>query len=184
MTIVCDMGPLQYLVFIGCDYILPALFDRVLTARVVIEKEMQDPATPESVRAWALSPPDWLEIRDPKHVVHIPSLGRTGVRGDGDRAIISLAIEERAAFVLMDDTKARKQVIAKATEHGREMNPLWMLEVLDEAAERGLIKDLPARLATLEHETPLRRRQGPEGHARDVAERPPAKAGPGTGSKN
>ena len=29
-----------------------------------------------------------------------------------------------------------------------------MLEVLDEAAERGLINDLPARLTALEHQTP------------------------------
>jgi hypothetical protein len=34
---VCDMGPLHYLVLIGCDHILPQIFDRVITARVVIE---------------------------------------------------------------------------------------------------------------------------------------------------
>src|SRR5208337_497993 len=49
MIAVCDMGPLQYLVLIGCDHILPRIFDRVITARVVIEKEMSDPRTPEPV---------------------------------------------------------------------------------------------------------------------------------------
>ena len=46
MTVVCDMGPLQYLVLIGCDHTLPLLFGRVLTARVVIEKETRDPRMP------------------------------------------------------------------------------------------------------------------------------------------
>jgi len=31
MTVVCDMGPLQYLILIGCDHVLPALFEDVLT---------------------------------------------------------------------------------------------------------------------------------------------------------
>ncbi len=50
MIVACDMGPLQYLILIGCDHVLPALFHRVLTARVIVEKEMNDPATPEPVR--------------------------------------------------------------------------------------------------------------------------------------
>jgi hypothetical protein len=32
MIAVCDMGPLHYLVLIGCDHILPRIFDRVITA--------------------------------------------------------------------------------------------------------------------------------------------------------
>ena len=96
MIVVCDMRPLHYLILIGCDHVLPSLFDRILTARVVVEKEMSDPATPEPVRRWAANPPHWLEVRDPKHKEDIPSLGKSGVRGDGDRAVISLALEERA----------------------------------------------------------------------------------------
>jgi hypothetical protein len=70
---VCDMGPLHYLVLVGCDHILPRIFDRVITARVVIEQEMADPRTPVSVRQWATSPPPWLEILDPKQVEAVPS---------------------------------------------------------------------------------------------------------------
>ncbi len=44
------MGPLHYLVLVGCDHVLPRIFDRVITARVVIEQEMADPHTPEVVR--------------------------------------------------------------------------------------------------------------------------------------
>jgi predicted nucleic acid-binding protein len=155
MIVVCDMGPLQYLILIGCDHILPKLYDRVMVPSVIIEKEMSDAKTPALVRTWAQSPPDWLEVRDPKQILHIPTLGRTGVRGDGDRAVISLAIEEHAEFVLMDDTKARKQVAAKAREYDLKIEPLWMLEVLDEAAERGLIVDLQYKLEHLEQRTPF-----------------------------
>jgi predicted nucleic acid-binding protein len=155
MTVVCDMGPLQYLILIGCDHILSDLYDRVLTPTVVVEKEMSDPRTPAPVRAWAQSPPDWLEVRDPTQVLHIPTLGTTGVRGDGDRAAISLAIEVQADYVLMDDTKARKQVVVKAKEYGLKMQPVWMLEVLAEAAERGLVADLEQKLEHLEQRTPF-----------------------------
>jgi len=147
MIAVCDMGPLQYLVLIGCDHILPRIFERVITARVVIEKEMSDPRTPEPVRRWAANPPQWLEILQPKQAEDIPSLGKEGVRGDGDRAIISLALEKRADAVVMDDLKARRE------SKKRGIEPLWMLEVLDEAAERGLIDDLGEKLEQLEHRT-------------------------------
>jgi predicted nucleic acid-binding protein len=144
---VCDMGPLHYLVLIGCDQILPRLFARVITARVVIEREMANPQTPEPVRQWAAGPPPWLEILEPKQVEAIPALGRQGVRGDGDRAIISLAREEGADVVVMDDIKARREVRKRGIE------PVWMLEVLDEAAERGFIKGLSAKLEHLERGT-------------------------------
>ena len=80
MTVVCDMGPLQYLILIDCDHVLPALFEHVLTAKVVVETEMNHPDTPEPVRQWAAKPPPWLEVRDPKHVENLP---RSGGRGNG-----------------------------------------------------------------------------------------------------
>jgi predicted nucleic acid-binding protein len=147
MIAACDMGPLHYLVLIGCDHILPRLFDRVITARVVIEREMADPHTPEPVRLWAVNAPQWLEILEPRQVEDIPSLGRRGMRGDGDRAIISLARELGADVVIMDDRKARREAKKRGIE------PVWMLDVLDEAAERGLIDDLSERLEDLEHRT-------------------------------
>jgi hypothetical protein len=99
MIAVCDMGPLHYLVLIGSDPILPGLFERVITARVVIEQEMAAPHTPEPVRRWAADTPPWLEIREPQQVEEISFLGKPGVRGDGDRAIISLARELDVCFV-------------------------------------------------------------------------------------
>jgi predicted nucleic acid-binding protein len=147
MIAACDMGPLHYLILIECDHILPQIFGRVVTARVIIDKEMSDHNTPDLVRRWAANPPQWLDVREPKHIEDIPSLGKKGIRGDGDRAVISLAREEGADFVVMDDVRARKEA------RKRGLRPVWMLEVLDEAAERGLIDDLPTKLEHLEHRT-------------------------------
>jgi predicted nucleic acid-binding protein len=146
MIVVCDMGPLHYLVLMGADNVLPQLFARVLTPPVVLV-EMSRPEAPEPVRRWASTPPPWLEVKQPLQIEDIPALGRKGTRGDGDRAVISLAREERADFVIMDDRKARSE----ASKRGCE--PLWMLEVLDEAAERGFIDDVSQKLEHLEHQT-------------------------------
>lgn len=114
---------------------------------MVIEHEMADPHTPEPVRQWAANPPPWLEILEPKHVEDIPSLGKRGLRGDGDRAIISLAREQGAHAVVMDDLKARHEV------KKRGIGPIWTLELLNEAADRGFVNDLSERLEHLEHGT-------------------------------
>ena len=98
MIAVCDMGPLHYLVLIGCDDILPRIFDRVITARVVIEREMADPQTPEPVRRWAAGAPQWLEVLEPEQVEDIPSLGKRGVRGmETGRSSHSLASSVRTS---------------------------------------------------------------------------------------
>ncbi len=47
----------------------------------------------------------------------------------------------------MDDRKARREAKKRGCE------PLWMLQVLDEAAERGLIGDISQMLEHLEHKT-------------------------------
>jgi predicted nucleic acid-binding protein len=113
MIVVCDMGPLHYLVLMGADHVLPQLFTRVLTPPVVLA-EMSRTEAPEPVRRWAAAPPRWLEVKEPAHIEDIPALGRKGMRGDGDRAVISLAREEGADFVVMDDMKARREARKRA----------------------------------------------------------------------
>jgi len=49
MIVVCDMGPLHYLVLMGVEHVLPRLFTRVLTPPVVLV-EMSRPEAPEPVR--------------------------------------------------------------------------------------------------------------------------------------
>ena len=146
MMVVCDMGPLHYLVLIGADHVLPQLFSRVLTPPAVIT-EMSHPDAPEPVRRWAATPPRWLEIKEPAHIEDIPSLGRKGMRGAGEKAVIALAREESADAILMDDKTGQRE--AKK----RNLRPVWMLSVLEEAAQRGLVSDLPQKLDHLVQKT-------------------------------
>jgi predicted nucleic acid-binding protein len=146
MIVVADMGPLHYLVLIGAEHILPLLFTRVLTPSAVIA-EMSHPDTPEQVRQWAASPPGWLEIKEPAHVEDIPSLGKKGLRGTGEKAAIALAREEQSQAILMDDKSGRREA------RKRGLEPLWMLSVLDDAAEQGLLADLSQKLDHLEQST-------------------------------
>ena len=148
MIVVCDMGPLHYLVLIGAEHILPKIFTRILVPSAVIE-EMSHPATPETVRRWASTPPPWLEIKEPAQVEDIPALGKKKTRGAGEKAAIALAREEGADVILMDDKTGRREA------RKRGLEPLWMLQVLDEAAERKLIADLPEKLENLEYRTPF-----------------------------
>jgi len=146
MIVVCDMGPLHYLVLIGAEHVLPQLFTRVFTPPAVIA-EMSHSDTPEPVRRWAASPPQWLEVKKPAHIEDIPSLGRKGMRGAGEKAAIALALEEGADAILMDDKTGQRE--AKK----RSLRPTWMLSVLDEAAQRGLVSDLPQKLDQLVQQT-------------------------------
>jgi predicted nucleic acid-binding protein len=146
MILVADMSPLHYLVLIGEEHILHRLFDRVLTPPAVIA-EMSRPDTPELVRQWAASPPPWLEIKQPAQIEEIPSLGRIGARGAGEKAAIALACEERIPIILIDDKTGRKEAAR------RGLRPLWMLAVLEEAAQQGFVDDLPRKLDILEQKT-------------------------------
>ena len=49
--------------------------------------------------------------------------------------------------MIMDDTKARREARKRGCE------PLWLLQVLDEAAERGFIDDISQKLEHLQHQT-------------------------------
>src|SRR5262249_51707498 len=144
--VVCDMGPLHYLVLIGAEHILPRIFTRVLAPPAVIA-EMGHPDMPEAVRLRASSPPPWLEIKEPDHIEDIPSLGRKGIRGAGEKAAIALARQEGADAILIDDKDGQRE------SRKRGLRPVWMLTVLDQAAARGLVSDLPEKLDHLVQKT-------------------------------
>jgi len=146
MIVVADVGPLHYLILIGEDRVLPSLFDRVLVPPAVVD-EMSRPEAPEAVRRWIAAPPAWLEIKQPAKIEEIPSLGRKGSTGAGEKAVIALARQERVSIILMDDKIGRKE----ASRRG--LRPIGMLAVLDEAAARGFVDDLPQKLDRLERDT-------------------------------
>ncbi|APW61770.1 hypothetical protein [Paludisphaera borealis] len=143
MIVVADTSPLRYLVLIESIEILPRLFGRIVVPPAVVF-EMTRPRSPERVGAWATSPPDWIEITTPTEVPEIPGLGA------GEREAISLAQEIQAEALLIDDRDAVKEA------RGRGFTVLGTLVLLNEAADRGLILDLPRTLDRLVKETNFR----------------------------
>jgi len=135
MIVVADTSPLNYLVLIRHQDVLPSLFGRVLTAPAVIA-ELRHPGTPAAVRSWATTPPPWLEVRAPASID--PDLGL----GPGEAEAISLARELKADVVLIDERKA----LTVARECGLFVT--GTLGVLAIAAEKGLIA-LPEAIAAL-----------------------------------
>src|ERR1700680_1189389 len=141
MTAVSNTSPLNYLVLIDLQDILPVLFDRVLIPAAV-RRELEAHAAPEPIRRWMAAGATWLETRPISDV----SLDLEQQLGAGEREAIRLAEVTGTAVVLLDEKKARR--IAR----DRGLVVSGTLGVLDFAARRGLL-DLPAALNRLEQTT-------------------------------
>ena len=139
MIVVSDTSPLNYLVLVRHEHVLPALFDRVVAPPAVI-REMLHSGAPAMVQAWASSPPKWLEVIAP--AVIDPKLAL----GLGELEAIGLAQELQADALLLDERTA----VAVARRLG--LTVTGTLGVLELAAERGLV-DLPLVLAELRQST-------------------------------
>jgi predicted nucleic acid-binding protein len=85
MIVISNTTPLNYLILTESVHVLPAIFGRVYAPSLVI-KELSHPRSPEAVRAWASSPPEWLIVQDPTHIDASLKLGA------GETAAISLAL--------------------------------------------------------------------------------------------
>ena len=147
MIVVSNMSPLHYLILVGCDRILPLLYGQVFTAPAVLV-EMRAPSTLELVRRWAESPPEWLKVGEPANIEDIPRLGH-GKRGAGEKAAIALAREIQADVLVIDDKKG----IQEAQKRG--LTTVRMLTIVDWAAERGFIDNLPEVLDSMLNSTPF-----------------------------
>ncbi len=126
MIVVSDTSPLNYLVLIDLQHILPELFDRILIPAAVRE-ELQSARAPEAIALFMAAAPAWLETRqvsdvDPK----LQHLDR------GEREAITLALEMSADVVLLDERRGRQAArVSGLTVSGT-------LGVLDLADRRGL----------------------------------------------
>lgn len=144
--VIADAGPLRYLIQIHEIDLLPRLFQRVFIPTMIVE-ELTRSATPEVVRAWMESMPDWLQVRKVA-CGQDPSLA---VLDDGERAAIALGAAMKADLLLIDDRRA----VALARDKGFEVT--GTLGILDLAARRGMV-DLASALARL-RDTNFRRRE-------------------------
>ena len=135
--VVADTSPLNYLVLIHQINLLPELYNRVLIPESVLE-ELSAIETPQLVRNWATSLPEWIEVL-PATPIDDESLTRLHA---GERDAISLALTVHADAVLMDERRGREEA------ENRGLKPIGTLGVLVAAHNRRLI-DLSATIDAL-----------------------------------
>jgi predicted nucleic acid-binding protein len=152
VIVVADTSPLNYLVQIQCEHVLPRLYRVVVVPLGVIEELRSDQA-PFAVKAWFENVPNWLEIR-PLASAPDPALNHLG---RGEREAIQLAEEQTASLLLIDERKGRSE----ATRRG--LSTTGTLVVLLDAGEAGLI-DPPQAYRRLIEETTFRTSPALEGH--------------------
>jgi predicted nucleic acid-binding protein len=137
MIVVADTSPLNYLVLIGDELLLPQLFGSVVVPPAVIQ-ELTDTNAPERVRRWANQLPAWVRMESsPGGTLRIGDLGRGETEG------ILLAQALGADLILIDDAAAREEA------ERRRLTVTGTLGVLRLAALRKLIHlpDVFARLS-------------------------------------
>ena len=139
--VISNNTPLRYLVFLGYERILPALFTRLIIPRAVVD-ELQRPKTPVRVRSWMATPPSWVDIRQPS----LPPDALLLQLGIGERDAILLALELHADLLLIDERDGRREAEQRA------LQVIGTLRVLEMAAERDLL-DLPTAITHLRETT-------------------------------
>lgn len=126
MLVVSDTTPLNYLILIGAQDVLPALYGSILVPTQVIE-ELTRPKTPPKVYAWASEPPAWLHVKD-GDPSRFPRLDK------GEAAALALAVETHADAVLADDGEAR------TTAKALGIVAIGTIGILAEAHRAGLLE--------------------------------------------
>jgi predicted nucleic acid-binding protein len=126
MIVVADTGPVNYLVLSGQIDLAHHLYGALLIPPAV-HRELLDARAPAAVRQWATTPPAWAEVRPPKDASRFSELG------PGEREAISLALETKADFLLIDENQGRKT----AVQNGVPVK--GTLGILEEAADRDLV---------------------------------------------
>jgi predicted nucleic acid-binding protein len=128
MTVVSNTSPLNYLVLIELQHVLPALFGRVLVPGAV-RRELSSPGAPTRIADWLATIPDWIEFQE---IAEIPS--DLLALGAGEREAIALALSAETELVLLDERRAR--TVART----RGLAVSGTLGILDLAAERRLVR--------------------------------------------
>ena len=62
MIVVSDTSPINYLVLVEIQDLLPKLLDRILIPEAV-HRELQSAAAPDPTKRFLAEAPDWLEVR-------------------------------------------------------------------------------------------------------------------------
>jgi len=137
IVVVADSSPLNYLIQIECQHLLPVLFERVFVP-VAVVKELDHAGAPAVVRAFLDEMPQWIAVRQVRLVPHLTLSGLD----PGAREAIQLAMEEHADLLLMDEKLGTRL----ARRFG--LTVIGTLGVLVQAAQYGLV-DIDVAFARL-----------------------------------
>jgi predicted nucleic acid-binding protein len=102
MIVVADTSPLNYLIQIESDDLLPKLYERVVIPLGVMQ-ELEHASAPVAVRAWLKHLPGWIDVAS----TMAPPNDELAFLGLGEREAIQLAEERHADLLLMDERKGR-----------------------------------------------------------------------------
>jgi predicted nucleic acid-binding protein len=128
MIVVADTAPLNYLIQIDCDGLLPKLYGRIVVPASVMQ-ELGHAAAPAPVHRWLAHIPAWIDVR-------VTAAAPDAELADldlGEREAIQLAEEQHADLLLIDERKGRQ----RARQRG--LKTTGTLGVLLSAGELGLI---------------------------------------------
>lgn len=137
MIVVSDASPVNHLTLVGQISILKELFGRIIIPEVV-HRELTSERTPEVVREFISTRPEWIEIRTVDFLFDT----ELDVLDPGERDAIVLAEELKADYLLIDE-KLGRSVAAE-----RNLRMIGTLGIADRAAAEGLI-DFPRTLSKL-----------------------------------
>ena len=90
MVVIADTSPINYLILIEAEHILPQLYENVAVPSAVI-RELRHNDAPLRVSQWAANPPAWLRIENTLSF-SAPGLDELG---PGEREAIILAETRR-----------------------------------------------------------------------------------------
>jgi len=126
VIVVSNTSPLNYLILLGHDDVLPAIFGAVVAPPAVV-MELSRAGAAAAVREWMCHPPPWLGVRVPRTVDRSLDLDA------GESEAIALARELNADRILLDEAKARRVAMNLG------LRVAGTLAVLHEASDRGLL---------------------------------------------
>src|SRR3989337_3948019 len=102
MKVVADTSVLNYLILIGTIELLPYLFKKINIPHAVF-KELTHEQTPNVVREFIKTNPNWLEI----HKIEKSYDEKLSMLHKGEREAIILAKKINADLILLDDWESR-----------------------------------------------------------------------------
>jgi predicted nucleic acid-binding protein len=133
VIVIADTSPLNYLIQINCDSLLPQLYGKIAVPSGVLQ-ELGHPGAPAAVRIWMTRLPGWIEVC---LTSSIPNEGLAFL-DLGEREAIQLAEERQADLLLIDERKGRLEA------NRRGLRTTGTLGVLLSAGELKLIDPVEA----------------------------------------